>query len=285
MKFDIKNNTETSIDLYFYGNIVGDELESWSLDDKFPSIIRDFLSENKGKEINVHMNSGGGSCFGGIAIGEMLKKHDSKTVCHIDGLCASISTYIATCCNEIKVHANSYFMMHNAWCGTCGNKSDLQDMINLLEKMDNSIAEAYLKHSSKTLEEIKELMDNETWLCGKEILDYFNFTLDEEEQVEAYARFDVSKCKNVPKDLLDLLEEEEEDKDDDEEEEIVEPTHDQDDDEEDVAEKSDKTDEEEIDEEKEIEDRCKKKKEEQAKAKKELELLNAKVFLKDLLNK
>ena len=214
MKFDIKNLSDNKAQLFMYGNIVSDELEAWSIDDQFPSSIRDFLAEYKGKEIEVHLNSGGGSCFAGICIAEMLKKHEGKTIAIIDGLCASISTVIACACDEIHITPNSYFMIHNAWVGACGNKEDLQETINLLEKMDDTIANAYERHLKEgiTREQIIDMMKAETWLCGNEILDYFNFILEDEKQV-AYAKVDLNNYKNVPTQLLNELQEEQEEDD------------------------------------------------------------------------
>lgn len=208
MKFDIKNLSDNAIELFFYGEIVGDELEAWSYDDQYPSAVRDFLTDNKGKEVHVRINSGGGSCFSGICIGEMLKNHNGKTVAHVDGLCASIATYIACCCDEIRIHKNSYFMCHCAWCSVTSNKHGLLETIALLEKMDNSIAEVYMKHTNKSIEEIREMMDAETWMCGAEILDTFNFIMEEEEEKVAYAKVDFKNYKNIPESLKAQLEEE-----------------------------------------------------------------------------
>lgn len=210
LKFDIKNLSDNAIELFFYGDIVGSELDAWSYDDQYPSAVRDFLADNKGKEVHVRINSGGGSCFSGICIGEMLKNHNGKTVAHVDGLCASIATYIACCCDEIRIHKNSYFMCHNAWTMAVGNKNDLRETIALLEKMDNSIAEVYMKHTNKSIEEIEEMMNAETWMCGAEILDTFNFIMEEEEEEKvAYAKVDFDNYKNIPKSLLAQLQDEE----------------------------------------------------------------------------
>lgn len=211
LKFDIKNLSEDKAQLFFYGDIVGSELDAWSMDDQFPSAIKDFLKEYEGKEIELHVNSGGGSCFAGICIAEMLRKHKGKVVAIVDGLSASIATLICCSADEVHINQNSYWMIHNAWTGVCGNKNDLLETAELLEKMDNTILEAYMKHTKEgiTREQIADMMDKETWLCGKEILDYFDFVLEEEEKV-AYAKVDFNNYKNIPKSLLDELQKEDE---------------------------------------------------------------------------
>ena len=59
--FTFKNQTETSADLYFYGDIVSDWWGAWQDEDQYPDAIKNFLSEQEGKDLNVYVNSGGGS--------------------------------------------------------------------------------------------------------------------------------------------------------------------------------------------------------------------------------
>ena len=306
MKFDIKNLSDDKAQLFMYGNIVSDELDAWSIDDQFPTSVRDFLKDYKGKEIEVHLNSGGGSCFAGICIAEMIRQHEGKTVAYIDGLCASIATVIACACDEIRITPSSYFMVHNAWVGACGNKEDLQETINLLEKMDNTIADAYVKHLKDgiTREEIVDMMKAETWLCVAEILDYFNFILEDEKQV-AYAKIDINNYKNVPQELLNQEEDDEEvceecgknpceceqqEEDaqvDDKEQEIIDEVVEEDDKEEEpqeIEEEEQQQEDEEIPQkEDEDEDKEENRQVQIAQAKKESDFLNAKAFLEKYL--
>ena len=212
MNFDIRNEGEIG-QICFYGEIVNSESEKWGYDDSCPTEIRDFLKVNETKDLEIHINSCGGSCFGGIAIANLLKAHKGKKTCYIDGLCASIATVIASACDKVHITKNSFFMIHNAWLFAQGNKEDLRETIEVLEKMDNAILESYAKHLKKGIEldTIKDLMKAETWLCGEEILEYFNFELIED-KVVAYAKLDNSKFnyKNVPS-ILNLQEEQEED--------------------------------------------------------------------------
>ena len=86
--YEIKNTTETSADLYFYGDIVSDWWGAWQDEDQYPDAIKNFLSAQDGKDLNVYVNSGGGSVFAGIAIYNMLKRHAQKNTVnvYVDGL-------------------------------------------------------------------------------------------------------------------------------------------------------------------------------------------------------
>ena len=83
--FEVKNETATSADLYFYGDIVSDWWGAWQEEDQYPEAIKNFLSGQQGKSLNIYINSGGGSVFAGIAIYNMIRRFaeanaDSVTV-------------------------------------------------------------------------------------------------------------------------------------------------------------------------------------------------------------
>ena len=72
-KLEICNQTEISADLNIFGDIVSDDWGKWCDDDTCPSDISDFLKNLEDiQEINLHINSGGGSVFAGITIYNML---------------------------------------------------------------------------------------------------------------------------------------------------------------------------------------------------------------------
>ena len=95
-KMEICNQTDISADLNIFGDIVSDEWGKWCDDDTCPTDISEFLKNLEGvQEINLHINSGGGSVFAGIAIYNMLKRHSAKITTYNDGIAASIASVIA----------------------------------------------------------------------------------------------------------------------------------------------------------------------------------------------
>ena len=91
----VKNETLTSADLFFYGDIVSDWLGAWNDTDQYPEAIREFLKGCEGKDLNIYINSAGGSVFAGIAIYNMLSRHKGFKTVHVDGMAASIASVIA----------------------------------------------------------------------------------------------------------------------------------------------------------------------------------------------
>ncbi|MFZ3002070.1 MAG: head maturation protease, ClpP-related [Undibacterium umbellatum] len=161
----VKNEAGTEATLYVY-----DIIDSyWGVAAKD---VAEALSGLAGDTtLHVRINSPGGDVFEGRAISTLLKEFSGKTVAHVDALAASAATTVALGCDEIIMADGAYFMIHNAWCVAIGNKKDMQDMYALLDKMDGTIANDYAVKSAKSIDEIKVLMDAETWFTAQEAVD------------------------------------------------------------------------------------------------------------------
>lgn len=168
-----------SNEILIYGAI-GDwfeELDAKSILDKIKSMKGD---------ITVRLNSPGGDAFDGIAIMNALKNHEGKIAIEIDGLAASAASFIAIgAADELRMNEGSMLMIHDAWTFAMGNAEELRKTADSLEKMSENIAGIYANHSSKSLEEIKEAMRNETWFTAQEAKDFgFNVTIDTDKEAE-----------------------------------------------------------------------------------------------------
>jgi ATP-dependent protease ClpP protease subunit len=121
--------------------------------------------------LHVYINSPGGDVFEGRAIMAALSRFQGKTIAHIDSLCASAATGIALACNEVEMSDGAFFMIHNASCIAWGDKSDLRETADLLEKVEGSIVADYVAKTGKPEAEIVAWMDAETWFSAAEALD------------------------------------------------------------------------------------------------------------------
>lgn len=211
---EIKNQTEENAELYFYGDIVSDSWNSyWTDEDKCPQDISDFLKTlDKYKNIDIFINSGGGSVFAGIAIYSMLKRHKGKKIVHVDGLAASIASVIALAGDEVVIPKYANFMIHNPLCvlWDAYNANDLRKVINALDGCKESILNIYMENVKEgiTREELSNLMDEETWFTGDEAQEYFNITVEESEEIAACDSNFFNKYRNTPKILKENEEKE-----------------------------------------------------------------------------
>ena len=202
---NIKNLGEKA-ELHFYGEIVCDEWEKWSDLDTCPEDVLNYLSKiENSKELDIYINSGGGSVFAGLGIYNILKRHKGRKTVYVDGLAGSIASIIAMVGDEIIVPSNSFLMIHKPLCGVIGNANDMREMADTLDRIEEGLINTYktkLK-DNVDIETIKTMVNAETWLTGVEASRYFNITVTEANKMIAKVDTNLlNSYKNVPENLL-----------------------------------------------------------------------------------
>lgn len=199
--FQIKSYTGNSAEIYFYGDIVSDSWEAWTDEDQYPDNIKNLLKEHEGKDLDIYINSGGGSVFAGIAIYNILKRHSGYKTVHVDGIAASIASVIALAGDRIIIPKNAFMMIHKPWSWCIGNANDFRREAEVMDTLEQSIIGIYEEHLCEgvDIETIVDMVDAETWLTGEQAAEYFNIEVGEEKQIAACA--DITRFKNAPKEL------------------------------------------------------------------------------------
>lgn len=132
-------------------------------------IKKEFKSLKPNDEVDIEINSQGGSVFEGIEISNAIKNHKGKTNVVITGISASIGSYIAMSGDTIKAYDDATFMIHNASVISIGDHRDMRKTANVLESLTNILSKSYAKQTGQSNSEIRGLMDDETWFFGDEI--------------------------------------------------------------------------------------------------------------------
>ena len=132
--------------------------------------------------IDVHINSYGGEVAEGLAIYNALKQHKAKIVTYCYGFACSIASVIFMAGDERVMCESSLLMIHNAWTRAQGNSEELRKQAEDLDKITQASVTAYKSHSNLSEDEIKELMDKETWILPSEAKEYGFATAIEEEK-------------------------------------------------------------------------------------------------------
>ena len=203
----IKNQTDSSADLFFYGDIVSETWQSeWYEDDMAPGDVKKFLDQLDGTEnINIHINSGGGSVFGGIAIYNMLRRNNAHKTVYVDGLAASIASVIMMAGDEIVMPKNATVMIHKpsaSYFFTTKNADNLRKDAESLDTCQEAIMQTYMTKAKVDKEEIEQKVNDETWLTGEEAAELFDIKVEEANDAVACAGSSMFFCyKNVPTSL------------------------------------------------------------------------------------
>lgn len=136
--------------------------------------VRKALEEANGEEVDLLINSPGGSIFEGIAIFNAIRdfRRDGGIVAaRVVGLGASMSSYIPMAADKVIVEDNAVWMIHNPWSLVAGDQNDLRAEADVLDGLSNVLAAAYEKKTGKDRQEIRGMMDKETWLYGEGIVE------------------------------------------------------------------------------------------------------------------
>ena len=162
-----KKEDSKQAELTIYGYIG----ESWYDDATSAKQVNDALATLDGYDLTINLNSGGGSVFDGISIYNRLKNHNGKVTVSVDGYACSAASIIMLAGDERIMQNGSLVMIHEASSWVIGNKRDMRKEADLLEKIEDSIVDIYEQHTSLSREDLKELMDAETWFNGLEALE------------------------------------------------------------------------------------------------------------------
>lgn len=162
-----------TLDIYLYGTVKGDRFDFWTGKTvKSTTSAEHFreLLENCGEQsnINLYINSLGGSCFEGHAIYNILKRNKAHKTAYIDGYACSVASVIACACDEVVMPRNTLMFLHNAWTSVDGNSAQLRKAADDLDVQNEAFKNTYLEKSGGklSLEAVSELMDNESYLTA-----------------------------------------------------------------------------------------------------------------------
>lgn len=143
-------------------------------------------ADNPEKDINLYINSPGGSVTAGLAIYDTMQfiKPDVKTI--VMGQAASMGSFLAQAGAKGKrfVLPESRTMIHRVSSGTRGTSGSVhiqelqfEDAIRSMEeskRLNKRLTELYVRHNTagKTYEEMFETMKFDTFLSAEEAVEY-----------------------------------------------------------------------------------------------------------------
>ncbi len=169
--------TENEADIYILGPI-GGFFDGGITEREF----MDLLKQAKGvKQINVRINSPGGSVTDAQGIVTALRSHKAKINTFIDGTAASAASFIAMAGDTIEIAQHGLIMIHDPSGGLglelWGNAGEFLQMADELTKYAGvlqvhaeMIANVYAARTGIQSDKIREMMATETWFGAEEAL-------------------------------------------------------------------------------------------------------------------
>ena len=171
------NNGERAYDIYsrlLKNRII---ILSGEIDDNLANIIIAellYLDSINNDDIELYINSPGGSITSGMAIYDTMNfiKSDVSTTCL--GIAASMAAFLLSCGTKGKRYClpNAEVMIHQPLGGVQGQATEIdivaKRIINLKKKLNTILS----KNTDKTLKQIEKDTDRDHYLSSEEALDY-----------------------------------------------------------------------------------------------------------------
>lgn len=131
-------------------------------------------SEDPGKDINVYINSPGGSVTAGLAIYDTMQyiKPDITTICM--GQAASMGALLLAAGTKGKryVLPHSRIMIHQPLGGVQGQATDIDIQAKEILKIKQLIHKILAEHSGQPIDKIEQDTERDFFMDGQQALEY-----------------------------------------------------------------------------------------------------------------
>lgn len=186
-------------EIHIYGDIGG-----WFGDGMTTKSFQDEVAALGGlDELDLYINSGGGSIVDGLGIYNVLRRMKAKKTAYIDYLAASIASVIPMACDEIRIAGNGRVMIHRASGGAFGNVDEMRAAADTLLGFEEDIVKTYVARTKMDPEKIREMMHAETWMSAEEAKELgFVDAIEPLASVNKVESALMSRYNKVPEDLL-----------------------------------------------------------------------------------
>lgn len=184
-------------DIYLIGE-VGNEIT-------LQKVVDLVATTDKGKRLNVHIHSEGGSVYEGIAIYNYLKSLPQGCDTYAVGLVASIASIIILAGKSKQAYSQNNVLIHLPSAGMEGNASDFKLLANDLEKLEIKLAKIYEAETDFTYSEAIALMREDRMMTDEEVTK-FGLVIKPYKAVAIYKEININKNqKKMNKQIQQLI--------------------------------------------------------------------------------
>ncbi|OQA55394.1 MAG: ATP-dependent Clp protease proteolytic subunit [Candidatus Omnitrophica bacterium ADurb.Bin277] len=130
--------------------------------------------EDPGKDINVYINSPGGSVTAGLAIYDTMQFVKCGVATYCIGQAASMGAFLLAAGNKGKRFAlpNARVMIHQPWGGAQGTASDIHIQAREILKLKDQLNQLLARHTGKSKEQIEKDTDRDYFMSAEESRNY-----------------------------------------------------------------------------------------------------------------
>ena len=127
-------------------------------------LLKKYNDHNNHQEyIYLHINSFGGSVFSAFSVIDTIKNMKVPVVSIIEGAAASAATLISVMCDYRIIYKTSYMLIHQLSSGSWGKMNELEEEMENLKELMNSIKKIYKENTNIPKGELNEILKHDLW--------------------------------------------------------------------------------------------------------------------------
>ena len=131
-------------------------------------------SEDPDKDIQIYINSPGGSVTAGLAIYDTMQFVKNDIVTYCIGQCASMGAHLLAAGTKGKRFAlpNARIMIHQPSGGAQGQATEIEITFKEIQRLKENLAATFAKHTGQPLKKVIKDMDRDYFMSADEALEY-----------------------------------------------------------------------------------------------------------------
>jgi ATP-dependent Clp protease protease subunit len=131
-------------------------------------------SEDPDKDIQIYINSPGGSVTAGLAIYDTMQFVKNDIVTYCIGQCASMGAHLLAAGTKGKRFAlpNARIMIHQPSGGAQGQATEIEITFKEIQRLKENLAATFAKHTGQPLKKVMKDMDRDYFMGAEEALEY-----------------------------------------------------------------------------------------------------------------
>lgn len=158
-----------SYSLDLFGYVGGSKDDIWAQGFNEQEFLEDFRQIPLDAEIDISINSAGGSVFTALSIVSILAEHKAPVTIRVNGLAASAATIITSTPHaKVVMPRGSMMMIHRVSSYAEGSAEDMKQQAEAVQKIEDQLVGIYQRKTGRSEQEIRDAMAATTWYSADE---------------------------------------------------------------------------------------------------------------------
>lgn len=119
----------------------------------------------------LHIYSGGGDVFAGLAIADQLRNIKTPIYSVVEGFCASAGTLISLACTRRFIQPSSFMMIHQLSGAVWGTYQELKDDMHVRDMLMELLIEFYAERTKMTVDRVSEFLTHNSWFNSEQCIE------------------------------------------------------------------------------------------------------------------